>query len=146
MSVCIRKRICFRRGFIRFSFEAEHPKLSEDVAAVCKALSVGAFIIEVFNRDPINEILARNSLFFLKQKQLNYYLYSHINFLNQIKIDELRHMCIYSAPKLSDIQHLSIHDINQSPFVASFSNYLDTCELIVDRKYYSSELIKSLLD
>lgn len=146
MSVCIKRRFCFRRGVVRFSFEADHPKLSEDVVAVCEALSIGAFIIEVFNRDPINELLIRNSLFILKQKNLNYYLHPNIDFLKQIKIGELRHMCIYSIPRLSDIQPLLLHSINQSPFVASFGNYLDTCELIVDGKYYPSELIKSLLD
>lgn len=126
-----------RRGYLNYSFEAELENLSYDVIEACRILKKGLYIIEVFSKDLLNNILLSNACCIFQNGNFNYYLCEHVDFFHMINLADARHICIYSVLEI-DKQQINIGYLKDNfTFYICFENYLNTSQLMVCRKYYS---------
>lgn len=145
MSMKYRQHLYLRKGYLRFTFESSITELPSDITNVCKTLCRGKYVVEVFDKDPLFQSILIGMPCACKQNNLCFYITDGIDFLHHINVANIRHMCIYTTSELHEHRINRKYLINHSPFVITFSNYLDTCELIVCQRFYSQKLIDELL-
>ena len=140
-----KKRICLKQGFIRYTFESDPIDLVANVIAVCSILNAGRFVIEVFSRDPLNESIFQNHEYIGSEANLIFYQHYDVDFLNDLDLENVRHMCIYSMPTSFDVMVNRKWLEKQSKLIMSFDNYLEVSELVICKDFYSSKVIDQLL-
>lgn len=140
-----KKRICLKQGFIRYTFESDPIDLVANVIAVCSILNAGRFVIEVFSRDPLNESIFQNHEYIGSEANLTFYQHYDVDFLNDLDLENVRHMCIYSMPTSFDVMVNRKWLEKQSKLIISFDNYLEVSELVICKDFYSSKVIDQLL-
>lgn len=141
----LKKRICLRRGYLKYTFESNPRNLVVDVVMVCNILNADRLIVEVFSKDPINESVFQNHEHFGSKVNLVYYQLHDVGFLDDLNLANVRHMCIYSVPTSFNAVINRKWLEKQSMFIMSFDNYLEVSELVVRKKFYSSKVIDQLL-
>ena len=132
----LKKIFSLRKGYLEYSFEAISEELTNDVVFVCKSLKRGPFVIEVFEKDPLNNMICSNTKLISTYQNFCYYRCDDVDFLQVINFADIRHLCIYSIAEISD-ETIDVRFLrNHFAFCVCFENYLDTCQLLVSRKCY----------
>ena len=145
MMKAFKKRICLKRGFIRYTFESDPIDLVANVIAVCNTLNAGKFVIEVFSKDPINESIFQNHEYIGIEANLTFYQHFDVDFLNDLNLENVRHMFIYSIPTSFDVMVNRKWLANQSKLIIILDNYLEVSELVICKDFYSSTVIEQLI-
>ena len=140
-----KKRIRLKRGFVRYTFESAPIDLVANVIAVCDNLNAGIFVIEVFSRDPLNESIFHNHENIGSEANLSFYQHYDVDFLNDLNLENVRHMCIYSVPTAFDIVGNRKWLAKHSKLMIIFDNYLETSELVICKDFYPSVIIEHLM-
>ena len=144
MDIAIKRRMSFRKGYLRYTFEADDNTLLSDVQQVCEILSKGLFVVEVFVSDSLNHLTFRNLEFMQKTKTLGCYVLDQVSFLSKISISELRHMCIYGVSQ-KDAENFDKHRLESiSSFSICLENYGDFAELSIRKADYAESAIAQL--
>ena len=136
----IKKCISLRRGYLNYTFDSEPKDLSNDVIEICKKLKKGLYIVEVFSKDLLNNILLSNARYLCQSGNFSYYLCDQIEFCRMIDFANIKHICIYSILELTERQIDAKYLNNNFTFCVCFENYLNTSQLLVCRKYYSTRI------
>lgn len=144
MTLGLRKRWSLSKKYWRYTFESEQNELADDVVRLCSRLNRGFYIIEVFFKDTLNHTIFKNNQPIHSEHSMLYYLVDTMQFLCNLNVADLRHLCVYSVSQLNEERFDKQWLIDHYSFAACFENYLDTCEIIICKKHYTNELINQL--
>lgn len=135
---------CFKKGYVRYSFLSSPSELSNDVMKVCKILSKGMYVVEIFSRDKLNDLAFKNVRYIGCKKNFRYYLLDDMNFLRDINIADMRYIGIYSISEIRDENTDPGFLMRDSAFCICFENYLDFGELLICKDKYTQDPIDLL--
>lgn len=115
-----------------------------DILEICKSLDKGYLVVEVFNKDPLNQIIAPSSLYSCCTDNLNLYVMNSVDSLIDLKIAKIRHICIYTISKSFNPRQNILQSIEQSPFCFVDENYMsDVFEFYIRLQDYEPDIISS---
>ena len=118
--------------------------LTNDVIELCTALKKGSYVVEIFSKDILNTYLIRNARHIFEESNFRYYVLDNIDFLRDISLADVRYLCLYATGN-EHIPHINRKLLNdKSCFCACFENYLDTCEIVICKRFYTDEIHKLL--
>ncbi len=121
--------------------------LKNGVIKLCNYLKKETFLVQVFSKDRLNEILTIYDNNCLKYKNFNYYKINNLKFLNNLSFNELRFLNIYSLNQNSIINVTKLKDTEVNyTFQLGFDNYLEYVEIIINYNFYDEKIINSILD
>lgn len=146
MIMRIKKCCSYRKDYLNYSFVSDAGKLSHDVVDICEKLSPEAYVIEIFMRDPLNTTVFSHMPFIGTNGNFSYFKVGNIEFIRSINIENIRHMQIYafSQENLSKMLLKQSWLLNHSLFIVAFGNYLDVCDLLICKKYYTKQTTDTL--
>jgi len=121
--------------------------LKNGVLKLCNQLKKDFFLIQVFSRDELNELLCIDSSNFFKYKNFNYYLTENLHFLHNLSFEKLRFLNIYAMNEefiLTNLNQLKKIEEHYA-FQIGFDNYLEYVEIIINYNYYDKKMINNIL-
>jgi len=137
-------KVCLCPSFLKYELNTDLISMSKTIVSICNLLNKGTYIIEVFEKDPINSQISARAQDSKKNKNFLYYFCNDLQFLTQTEFTKIRFFCICTADQINQksLSHASL--ISNSSFSLCWDNYIETSELIVKKKEYSHSILKML--